>query len=487
MTSTPAPNTWHNRPSDSTGDCPICGLPAKQHGLHRAVGPAEKLKRRARWVIRWKTTANQWRYRYVGLGRQPTGPTERVRALIVKAATLVVNGRTLGEVAAELSVTIVSLVDWQQRHREFWDLTTDVAMESTVATVRAWTGTDAIMEDPAHFQRMAERAERWLDKRGETLFCTDGVVTLSSFWADYYLPNCTANPSAAYLEQAGVILKRWRLFTGDPPLTEITNHILARYRDTLAASRGVQPGTTKQPRTVANHLHFLQRLLDKSGPVGRYNRDGAGILQTVPWTKPPRIPTPLPQIVASEVVGLVYEVAGRMDTPKIPGVDPADWWQALIAIGWNTGMRRGTIFELEMADVDWERRCLTIPPERLKADRGETIHLNPTAYAHLERIRGDRKLVFPWPGHPRCFDLRFHYVQDLAGIPRKDHFGLQTLRRTAGTALHKVSPSAARLALCHTTLAVTERHYVQREGAVAEGLDKLPQPEAFTKGNGNES
>ncbi|NQT13717.1 MAG: tyrosine-type recombinase/integrase [Planctomycetes bacterium] len=489
MTTTPKPTenidptAWHKRPRGFVGPCPICGAIGTQQGEHRLVAPEEntaaKWIKRKRWRASGKGKSRKgWRYTAVYDPKDRPAITPRVRELCAKAATLFAKGHTYDEIATELDISTTIIVDWRKRHAKVWDFAYNLAMETAVTVARAWAGTDLVLTDPDHYQRMAGQAERWLEQKGEALFSAEGV-TLSSFWHDYYLPNCVVDPSPGYLQHADAYLLKWRIFTGDPPLADITNGLLARHRDALAKLRGEKPGTRTTARTVSNHLRFIQRLLDKAGPPGPRNRDAADILTRVPYARPPKVPSKAPKIVAPDVVSLVYTTAGRMDTPKIPGIKPADWWQSLIAVAWNTGLRRGTLFKLRMADIKWEDRCLRIPPERLKANRAEVFHLNPTALAHLERIRGDRLLVWPWPYNPRTFDQRLHYIGDLAGIPRKDQFGLHTLRRSLGTALYRASPAAAQLALGHAAMAVTERHYVQAEGIVADGLDKLEQPAAF--------
>jgi len=98
---------------------------------------------------------------------------------------------------------------------------------------------------------------------------------------------------------------------------------------------------------------------------------------------------------------------------------------------------------------------------------------------HLRKIRTDRELVFPWPWRREAFYRQLHLLENAAGIPREDHFGLHNLRKTLATTLWADSPQASQLALGHAGSDVTIRHYVAREGIVAAALDRLPQPEAF--------
>jgi len=414
---------------------------------------------------------------------RPRGPTPRIRELLAKAAMLQAYGKTCEEIAEALNVSATHVRDWRCRYPNLWAVAYGKAAKDVVAVVRDMAGTEAVLQDVFHYERMATGAEKWLrEEKGQELFPPGKSPTLSTFWRDYYLPQC-ADPAAGYVEHAESYLRRWRVFTGDPPLSKITNDLLVRYRETLNRARGITPGSGMRTRTVANHLRFIQRLLDRAGPPGPRNRGAAGILKKVPWIKTPTIHLYSPTTVPADMMSRIYEAAGRMTTPKLEGIEPADWWQALLAVAWNTGLRRGTLFALRLEDINWERCYLDIPPERLKAKRGEIIHLNAVALAHLEHIREPaRERVFPWPHHPRYFDHRFHYVQDLAGIPRKDHVGLQAVRRTVGTNLAQQHPTAAQFLLGHTTFQTTKRFYIQSEGIVARALDTMEQPAAFKAG-----
>jgi integrase len=106
--------------------------------------------------------------------------------------------------------------------------------------------------------------------------------------------------------------------------------------------------------------------------------------------------------------------------------------------------------------------------------------LNETAYRHLLAIRTDREMVFPFPHYFRTFYTHLHKLQAAAGIPKADHFGLHTLRRTLATSLAAEGKSgAAQFVLGHSAMATTEKHYIAQGGIVAAALDALPQPAAF--------
>ena len=233
----------------------------------------------------------------------------------------------------------------------------------------------------------------------------------------------------------------------------------------------------KSPSSVRNELTSIQTLLDKAGPRGKRNRDAAGILAEPPYLKPPREVHKLPQIVPPEYLRQVYDATASMDCPWIlPSVKPPAWWKALLVTAFNTQLRRRSLFELRMDEIDWSNRRLRLPPERLKMGRPMIIPLNQTTLDHLQEIRGDRELVFPWPWNPRQFYVYLHKLLDMAGIPRKEHFALHALRRTAATQLAEENPETARLALGHTALGTTIDHYITPTKIMCEAINGLAQP-----------
>ena len=491
----PLPTDWHFRPRGSAGPCPTCGF-RKRTGEHRAVPKDENLT--ARWIVRRKTTRG-WVYESIEKDAPPkkdrrkprnavrqSGPTPRVAKLLGQAARLAAAGKSLTEVAETLRVKSHHVLDWKCRWPEFWAAARDKARESFVTVVRNIAGTDAILKDPGGFLAMAEQANRWCEEHQEELFPHDGEVTLSKFYFDYYVPNCMApGSSRGYRKFFEVVVRRWRLITGDPPLEKIDNALLARFRDYVGLCRG-HGGKTVTAVTVANYLGMIQRLLDKAGPVGPRNRSAAGLIPQVPYVKRPTVSPAMVKIAGSEELSLVYKAAGRMIVPEVAGVATGDWWRCLLVVAFNTGLRRRTLFELRWEHLDANRRMLLIPPECLKSKRPLYAPLNQLCLDHLERIKTDRERIFDWPYHGRYFDRVFHRLQYDAGLPMASHFGLQEIRKTTATRLWQTAPQAAKLALGHATDNVTIRHYVQAETIVAKAIDALPQPEAFTSGNGKE-
>ena len=480
--------TWHFKPRGGSGKpCSICGIGTKWKGLHRAFRPDEG--KQATHVVRGDNDkadrevmpygANAQSPKGRTINRGPTGPTKRVTTMVARAASALAMGKTFDEVAAELGQKTVDIRDWQTRHAELWHMAYDRAMKNVRLLVLSQAGTEAVTADPSAFVAMARGCERWSRERGEVLFPVSKEQTLSSFFEKYYRPHCLSDASKGAIELYRLTLRLWTYFTGDPPLKEITIDTLATFRDCQSRMRGRNAADRRSPNTVRTSLRTIQTLLDKAGPPGRRNRDAADVISRVPYAKPPREVWREPRIVSPEHIEAVYLAAVCMELPRIPGFKPAAWWRALLVTTYNLGLRGGTLFTLRMTDIKWEKRVVVVRPEGIKTGRGLTLPLNAAVFDHLQAIRTDRELLFPWPHNNRWFHRKFHHLQTEAGIPPAEHFGLHMLRKTAATILWEHSPAAAQLMLGHAGSRVTQQHYVNRVGILARAIEAMPQPAAF--------
>jgi integrase/predicted transcriptional regulator len=455
-----------------------------------------------RWIRRQKTREG---WRFVSLGPKPSQPKQeapaqpsvvpsfnrRLVALqkrIIKAAGLYMMGyrdRRLGEA---MGVTPQAVKYYQRAHRELWERACieatgklEATMNEIIASVRQQVNTDRILGDPEKYLALAATADRWSNLRGEQLFPVE-PPTLCTFYENYYLPTCLGDASRNTLAWYRIILKRWRLITGDPPLTKITPVELARFRDALSRCRGADKVSRASPSTVRHYLKNVQTILDKAGPPGHRNRDAADIIPRSPWVRPPHELIPPRKTVAETDLNACYLAAVAMEIPAGLGFKAPKWWRALLVTSYNTGLRTSTMLSLRMEWLDWQRCLLVIPPATMKSRRVHVLHLNATTMEHLRAIRTRRELIFPWPFNRRAFYPYIRRLMKAAALPPERWFGLQALRRTLATRLWSDSPQAAQFALGHAGADVTMRHYVAADGIVAAALDRLPQPEAFTGG-----
>jgi len=418
---------------------------------------------------------------YMRAGRPHRKTQDRIR----RATAMLAAGATCEEVGKELNVAAKTVSEWPRRFGDLWTIEYNRAMETLLCIIRQQAGTDAVLEDPRSYLRRALRCERWSQGQNRPLFERPGAVTLRMFFRDWYRPNRLEDASPATIADYQTTIRYWMLFTSDPPLKEIGVKHLARFRDCLRGAGG-RNGDTMSNNGIRRHLLNVQVLLDKALPADRGNRDGAGLLEKSPWIKKPRKEWPSPKIVTAELVGRVYQAADCMTVPAVDGVPAPLWWRTLLVFAWNTGLRKRNLLEARWDDVDWQQRRLTVPPQRHKTGRGQTLYLNQAVIDHFRIIYTQRELILPWsggrelgPAEDSFFTRLWHRLQYAAGLELPEHFGLHTIRKTVATLLWQVAPEAAQLQLGHTTLGMTRGAYVKADTILAGAMDKLPQPAAF--------
>ena len=400
-------------------------------------------------------------------------PGETTLNLMARAAVLYVMRKGFPEIEEAMKLKRRTIATWKNHWPEHWQMACQSAETQLVQMVKAQIGTPAILADVETYLERAERADQIATIIPEP---APDKPTLCTFFESYVLPTCFYDDKPQTIEYYRIALKLWRLITGDPPIDEITAEILALFRDALSKRRGRKRHTKAATNTVASRLRAIQTILDKAGPPARRNRDAKGLIACAPWIRPPRIEFKLPRTLEPEVLKVVYDATAGMDWPQIPGIKAPAWWKSLLEVTYNTALRRRTLFEMEMDEIDWGKNCLRLKAERFKAGRPMVVHLNPAAMEALRRIRTNRVLIFPTDADSSAFYKHFHRLQDSAGIPRKEQFGLHVIRKTSATVLAAVSPRTAQLALGHANLTTTLNSYIDPTGIIGASLDAMPQP-----------
>jgi integrase len=284
--------------------------------------------------------------------------------------------------------------------------------------------------------------------------------------------------AAGTIEAYDQAMQWWVAITHDPPLDRITDDVCATFVDKLAEQKGTRSACLSRA-TVRKHAISINRLLAFAGPK---TRDRAGrrnlhLIDEAPWIdRPPKVaPYPAGEFTLEEVRAIIANCR-RRKMPKVPGVLPADWWKALIAVACYTGLRIGTLMQIEFDHIDNDG-WLIVPAEIIKGQkRGLRQFLHPEARKAIEAIRTHRRLIFEWPhGRPwpantrkRSLNRILHRMMTAAGIPaerqryrafhgcRKYH--LTALYETAGS--RRVAEAVAQASAGHTQKGTTLGYYV---------------------------
>ncbi len=274
--------------------------------------------------------------------------------------------------------------------------------------------------------------------------------------------------------------KRAAAIVGSVPYFEI--------RETMPAMRPRSPFTIDQARQIyaaAGGMTWLQPLGGPPLYCRKRNRTGRDSAFTKIRGKQIHLgvyDSPESHAHFRDAVKLWKEAAPTV-AHHLPGVPASDWWRALISLLYYTGLRTGTALRLEWTMVK-ERQdgwCIEVPAGIVKTRKWVDQFLHPAAYGALEKIRQPGvSLLLPWPFHYRTFTKQHYELQRLAGIGKEEQLAPHAWRRTHGTEIARlglgVGMEAARMALGHSSVNVTGRHYVDLIRELILQLPRLDWP-----------
>jgi len=298
-------------------------------------------------------------------------------------------------------------------------------------------------------------------------------ITLGEFFTTCFLPKHLAAEDAApgTIEDYRLAVAQWKQYTRDPPLWSIDQDICLRFQERLKTRE--YRGRTIKAITVNNRCARIAKLLRLAGPTNGHGA-GYGLIAHVPQFARVRQDHDPPRPALSiEAIESWWDAVADARTPLIPGVEPADWWRALVLWGHNTGFRiKATLLaEWDMIDGHW----LTAPGRIMKRRRGGRFYVNSTAQAALYRIRTSSPTIFSWPYTIGHIHTARRKVLDQKHYPERSLWSSQALRRTLLTWLAERNPAVAQLQAGHRGTSVLMKHYVQPE--IVEGLlEQVPQP-----------
>ena len=313
------------------------------------------------------------------------------------------------------------------------------------------------------------------------------VYTLSTVY-EQLIRRSTDKPGTVVAYQNA--LDHWREFSGDPPLSEISNSLLAQFMATLA-------GSGRSPATVNKFRRHILAIINRCGPAMKGNPAGLGLIERPLFVAPLPESPPEPRRIDDAIVGSIYRSASVATWPfyvtESNGPTAGDWWRCLLVFLWNTGMRRTDAFLLNWSSIDLQAGRVTWTAK--KTGKRQTVPLVPTVVDHLVGIRTRAPRVFPtYPGAGQHGERtrvdafktslyrQWRKIQAEAGIADRDRITFKELRETAGSNYYAVSPGAAQELLGHSDIRTTRRHYAELSEAMRATGAAIAQPAAFTNG-----
>ncbi|QDT74423.1 tyrosine-type recombinase/integrase [Lacipirellula limnantheis] len=205
------------------------------------------------------------------------------------------------------------------------------------------------------------------------------------------------------------------------------------------------------PRTVRSY---------RSDVLALWN--AAADLDLVPYPVPRRIKRPkCPALVidcftVEEAKAILAQSHKCKPYPMKTGVCRRVYWPAVIALAWDTGLRRGDVWNFRKS---WIRDDGSARVIQQKTGQSVTVRLHPSTIELLNRIPFDQ--ATRWPGGANCprFCKQFKDIARSAGVFRGT---FKWLRRASGSYVELVQPGAGGKHLGHSSPQVFGQHYDAR-------------------------
>lgn len=170
--------------------------------------------------------------------------------------------------------------------------------------------------------------------------------------------------------------------------------------------------------------------------------------------RPCKIPRKVPTAWTPDEMRLILKLVSLLYGRHPNGSKWADWWEALIRTAWDSGLRRGDLFEVR--NENYSNDVLVV----LQGKTGwpKLSKLRPETQDALTRAGCfERETWFELPYSERYFATYFTRIVQSAGV-RKGTF--KWIRRASATAAEIARPNGAMQHLGHRTNGLAYIHYV---------------------------
>jgi integrase len=258
---------------------------------------------------------------------------------------------------------------------------------------------------------------------------------------------------------------------------EVDGYVTARLQEP-----GKRKGQTVSVATVNKELRHLRAALAVAREWGH--------LPASPKFRMLKEPAKLPTYVTGDHFALIYAACERARMPQGLPYPPADWWRALLVMGYMTGWRIGQMLALDRADLDLDAGTAVTRHADNKGGRDSRVKLHPVVTDHLRRIPAFDRVVFPWNHDRRTLDCEWDRIQQAAGIDLPCHekhehtpschlYGFHDLRRAFATMnADKLTPDALQALMQHKSYLTTQK-YVNMARQMDAAVAGLHVPEVL--------
>jgi integrase len=234
--------------------------------------------------------------------------------------------------------------------------------------------------------------------------------------------------------------------------------------DEFIATRRQEPGLKKgsliSPASVNHDLRHIKAALAVAVEWG--------YLTALPKFRMEKVPKELPTYVTGDHFAQIYRACDKAKLPADLPFPAADWWRALLVMGYMTGWRISDMLGLRREDLDLVKGEAITRAKDNKGKRDERVKLHPVVVEHLRKLAHFDPHVLPWDYNYRTLHARFMMLQEEAGIhlpcqeghrhTRYCHvYGFHDLRRAFATMnADKLTPDALQALMRHKSYQTTQ-------------------------------
>jgi integrase len=314
-------------------------------------------------------------------------------------------------------------------------------------------------------------------------------MRLSQFFYNWFLPIILEAEQA----DEGTIklyvdaLSYWIAITGDPPLEEIDDELIAEFKKLLPSAtyqRGPLAPTRKLvDGTIKKHLRSIRAILYRCGPPTDPKRK----LTKKLLPEVPHIQVGKPSMqrkasfelsIARAIIEATYYIPQTRRRRKLSLIRLGQLLRAIIFALYYIGERSSSIFALDWRWVEYraDGPWINIPAEAVdKTEKPLEKALHADALAAFEELRTGGNQIIPWPHSYSHFSEMHDLLQKLAGVPEQRLLSPHAWRRTHGRQIGLLGAQfaldMAQRGLNHSSPEITEQHYASFD---AEFTRRLP-------------
>lgn len=300
-------------------------------------------------------------------------------------------------------------------------------------------------------------------------------LDLRACFVEYILPDLEDAPEGT-ISLYRTALNHWEARTSNPPVGEITNDVLRKFKQSFLKEK-------YSPETIKKTWRHIRPILRRVGPPVQGNPLGESIIERIPYMAPPKNNVrKFPRIVTHEEVNAIYQAC---EVAKWPYASPCPaplLWQLALVVFYNCGPRTQDFFKLTRQNIDLEMRRVSFVAQKTSKLQG--VPFQEIVGLHFEAVyqylnQDESTIVFPVTKSKGSLYDQWKAIQDAAGISKYVEF--RDLRETCDSLLNAANPGAlaGKWVLGHGGRDVNEIYYHNPSPEVLKAVENLEQPDSF--------